>query len=352
MRQRLHMWEATIRSCLLYGIECLPLTPALRHDLNKFAMKHVRAITANQSHLTHTTDQELLQMFAMPSLDDCLSNAITRVTQALSAITFTCVAKWGDTCRQAFAAACSNIAALDRQFDPRACPVCGIYFDSRRAVKVHIARAHASRVEDTTVDPSTIVSCEGSQTLREVAVTTQSVQSSSHDPTKPPFSEVRFDADQSSEQRAQPAHASECEDESITPAHGLTQAVVAGGTPVEARVSALVGVDASSPIDHRVFDKAIHSRDGLPTCAACGKHFGRWSGLRKHIVKGYCTVLHSITPAGPPEVVHTFVPIALRPSVREVVLRRGISGMFIFPEVMKEMLYRGVCYATSGSLAA
>ena len=37
--QRLRMWEATIRSCLLYGLDCLPLTPALRHDLNKFAMK-------------------------------------------------------------------------------------------------------------------------------------------------------------------------------------------------------------------------------------------------------------------------------------------------------------------------
>ena len=125
VQQRLHMWEATIRSCLLCGVECLPLTPALRRELNKFAMKHVRAITANQSHLTHTSDQELLQMFAIPSLDDCLSNAITRLTQSLRHITFTCVTDWADTCRQAFAAACSNIAALDRQFDPHACPVCG-----------------------------------------------------------------------------------------------------------------------------------------------------------------------------------------------------------------------------------
>ena len=104
----------------------------------------------------------------------------------------------------------------------------------------------------------------------------------------------------------------------------------------------LVGVDVSLPTDHRVFNKAIHSRDGLPTCAACGEHFSRWSGLRKHIVKGYCAVLHSVAPAGPPAVVNNFVPIALRPSVQEVVSRRGISGMLSFPEIMKEMLQRCV----------
>ena len=107
-------------------------------------------------------------------------------------------------------------------------------------------------------------------------------------------------------------------------------------------MSGLVAASDSSPVDHRVFNKAIHSRDGLPTCAACGEHFSRWSGLRKHVVKGYCAVLHSVVPIEPPTVVHNFVPIALRPSVQEAVSRWGISGMLGFPDVMKEMLQRCV----------
>ena len=119
-------------------------------------------------------------MFAMPSLDDCLRKAIAPVTQALRTIPFTCVAEWENTCRQAFAAACSNTA----------CPVCGIYFDSRRAVKVHSARAHASSTEDTAMTPSAVVPCDGSQTVRGIAVACspsvnmQSAQSSVHDPSR------------------------------------------------------------------------------------------------------------------------------------------------------------------------
>ena len=32
-----------------------------------------------------------------------------------------------------------------------------------------------------------------------------------------------------------------------------------------------------------------HSKDGLPTCAACHKHFALWKGLKDHLLSGACT---------------------------------------------------------------
>ena len=347
VRQRLQMWEATIRSCLLYGIDCLPLTPALRHELNKFAMRHVRAITANQSHLTHTSDQELLQMFDMSSLDDCLNRAITRVAQALRTVPFASVDQWGDVCRQAFAAARSNLAALDRRFDPHACPVCGVYFDSRRAVKVHIVRAHASSMDSTSLPASAVVPCAVFEPASgmgadcppgfHVQSASSSVRISTAAPAAgddPPFClsiqrSSRPDDDDTSRH--------------VTMSHDRdpTKAVV-GVSPAEAPERAIVVADVPVPTDHKVFDKAIHSRDGLPTCAACGENFSRWAGLRKHIVKGYCAVLHSVAPTAPPVVVQDFVPIVLRSAVQEVILRRGVSGMLNLPNIMTEMQQRCV----------
>ena len=121
-----------------------------------------------------------------------------------------------------------------------------------------------------------------------------------------------------------------------------TKAVV-GVSPAEAPEAGDCGCGCSSPpLIIRFFDKAIHSRDGLPTCAACGENFSRWAGLRKHIVKGYCAVLHSVAPTAPPVVVQDFVPIVLRSAVQEVILRRGVSGMLNLPNIMTEMQQRCV----------
>ena len=161
------------------------------------------------------------------------------------------MAEWGDTCRQAFAAACSNIAALVRQFDPHACPVCGIYFDSRRAVKVHIARAHVASTEAACANLSTIVTYEGSQSVREAAMTTRTAGSSSPDPLRPHVDAVSFVASSSSQRHAQQPHTHESGNRRDTSVDCLSQAVVAAGSPVQAGVSGLVAASDSSPVDHR-----------------------------------------------------------------------------------------------------
>ena len=37
------------------------------------------------------------------------------------------------------------------------------------------------------------------------------------------------------------------------------------------------------------FDRSLHVKDGLNICAACGKEFKQWKGLRDHLLSGACT---------------------------------------------------------------
>ena len=37
------------------------------------------------------------------------------------------------------------------------------------------------------------------------------------------------------------------------------------------------------------FDRSLHAKDGMPICAACGKEFKQWKGLRDHLLSGACT---------------------------------------------------------------
>ena len=287
-------------------------------------------------------------MFDMSSLDDCLCKAITRVEQALRIVPFANVAQWGDVCRQAFAAACSNLTALDRRFDPHACPVCGIYFDSRRAVKVHIARTHTSREEYASQTTSAIVPRDVPMPAPRVdsacppGFNMQSASSSVPVSTAIPDEGVVTPSCSSFRRSSLPGNADNSQTGMVPLNHDLPTQAAVDVPPVEADERALVVAAVPVHIDHSVFNKAIHSRDGLPTCAACGANFSRWAGLRKHIVKGYCAVLHSVASTASPNVVQDFVPIALRPTVQEVILRRGVSGMLSIPDAMREMQQRCV----------
>ena len=89
------------------------------------------------------------------------------------------------------------------------------------------------------------------------------------------------------------------------------------------------------------FDKAIHSKNGLPTCAACDLVFTRWSGLVKHVTRGYCTVLSPLT--GPADITvhqlrasHASVAICERPEVRRL-LTNGVQALLQQQALLTEM---------------
>ena len=50
-----------------------------------------------------------------------------------------------------------------------------------------------------------------------------------------------------------------------------------------------------------LFDRELHAKDGMPVCAACGRSFKQWKGLRDHLLSGACPApdaLRSITSSG------------------------------------------------------
>ena len=329
--QRLQMWQATIKPTLLYGLECLPLSSALRHEVTSFAMKHIRAITANQSHITHTSDAELLQQHKVCSISDSLLSAIRRNSTTLEQYPVSDMTEWGHRCLDAFQAACVNMTAVQRQFDPHACPICGVYFDSRRAVKVHIARAHPSQqtgpeAESSIPTPPIPLPAESAIT-EPVSGTASSISSSQNvSACQARVDSARFSCS------ATPA-------KQIILVHDAASTGVDGDTPADRTLLTAGTVTHGQPV---VFCKATHSKNGLPTCAACHKNFGRWSGLCKHITKGYCPAMFSLKSGQAITPAPDFLPMVRRPDVIAVVLSRGLSGLNHLPALLEEMKQRCV----------
>ena len=329
--QRLQMWQATIKPTLLYGLECLPLSSALRHEVTSFAMKHIRAIAANQSHITHTSDAELLQQHKVCSISDSLLSAIRRNSTTLEQYPVSDMTEWGHRCLDAFQAACVNMTAVQRQFDPHACPICGVYFDSRRAVKVHIARAHPSRqtgpeAESSIPTPPIPLPAESAIT-EPVSGTASSISSSQNvSACQARVDSARFSCS------ATPA-------KQIILVHDAASTGVDGDTPADRTLLTAGTVTHGQPV---VFCKATHSKNGVPTCAACHKNFGRWSGLCKHLTKGYCPAMFSLKSGQAITPAPDFLPVVRRPDVIAVVLSRGLSGLNHLPALLEEMKQRCV----------
>ena len=329
--QRLQMWQATIKPTLLCGLECLPLSAALRHEVTSLAMKHIRAITANQSHITHTSDAELLRQYSMCSMSDSLLSAIQRNIASLVQYPVSDMTSWGRKCLDALQAACVNLTAVQRQFDPHACPMCGVYFDSRRAVKVHIARAHTSQCTEPQAESG------DRECLAPLPTAPPDMTSSSGAPLNlslPPEAGTCLGTAEDAHQpcflaSTEAAAVVACDAEMKVDDHTPTpEALVVAGKPT-----------SRQPV---VFCKATHSKNGLPTCAACHKNFGRWSGLRKHITKGYCPAMFSLKPGQTVVSAPDFIPIVRRPEVVKLILARGLSGLGHLPAILEEMKQRCV----------
>ena len=54
--QRIEMWSLVLKPCLLYALDCLPLTGNLIKQVQTMMMKQIRAITGKPSHSTRQTD--------------------------------------------------------------------------------------------------------------------------------------------------------------------------------------------------------------------------------------------------------------------------------------------------------
>ncbi|CAE7364632.1 unnamed protein product, partial [Symbiodinium sp. CCMP2592] len=76
---RLRLWRACIPPILLYGLDCMPLSGKLLHEVQRLLTRQLRAVARSQAHITHETTAALHARLRVPFAADILSRAVGRV---------------------------------------------------------------------------------------------------------------------------------------------------------------------------------------------------------------------------------------------------------------------------------
>ena len=325
--QRLQMWIVVIKPSLLYSLDCFPMPQTLLRQLQTCMMKHVRAITRCPSHISHVSDAELLRQYHLQSVAGYLQDSVSM--QLRTCDSDVADRQWLTQIQQRVHEHQAGLRAVVRTIEPHSCPICGVYFDSRRSVKVHVARAHrtvtaseqhddpeddADSVKDRLVMPSSGQTAARLPDQEEAVINTEYPAEVSV--VHQPGSTLALNLDSRTEG---------CDDDAAKLV--LTQ------TAVERR-----------PVP---FSREIHSRNGRPTCSGCGKDFTRWDHLRKHITKGYCKVFAPVSTSARSELQRDSeighreaVPMVSRPHVLETLQSRGFLGLISCCDVLQELRQR------------
>ena len=328
--QRLQMWIVVIKPSLLYSLDCFPLPHTLLRQLQQLQtcmMNHVRAITRCPSHITHVSDVELLRQYHLQSVSGYLQDSILLQLRAYDSDVAD--RQWLTQIQQQLLEHQAGLQAVVRNIEPHPCPICGVYFDSRRSVKVHVARAHRT----VTASEKHDVQADDEDALKERLVISSSGQTVARLP-------VPEDAVISIERPVE----NQVVHQSVTTL-ALNMDTRTGGSDDDAARVVLT----QAAVEHRPtqFSREIHSRNGRPTCSGCGKDFKRWDHLRKHITKGYCKVFAPVSTSARSELQRDSeighreaVPMVSRPQVLEILHRRGFLGLINCRDVLQELRQR------------
>ena len=332
--QRIRMWLVTIRPTLMYAVDCCPISPVLQRQLQTLVMKHLRAICSCPSHISHISDAELLKQHKLSTVSGWLGEAYDRDRSTIPelGISETKLARWGKQLRDALQATQVKLTQVNRNIQPHACPICGVYFDSRKSVKLHMYQSHKSTAPGASgpdVRPADQADVTSSYAIVHTGLSTSA------------------DAPAA---RAESCHASLDATGSVIPSIlPVVSASSATSRSVSGEAVQLVPVFSQDAGGGLVFDRSVHSRDGLPTCSGCGAKFRRWDILRKHINKGWCPIFAKHDAKAPATVsavralaVQDHQSIICRPEVIQAVIDRGLEGLRAMPGLLQEMQNRCV----------
>ncbi|CAE7570366.1 unnamed protein product, partial [Symbiodinium sp. CCMP2592] len=332
--QRIRMWMATIRPTLMYAADCCLVGPTLQRKLQTLTMKHFRAICSCPSHIYHISDNDLLAKYQVAGVSDWLKDAYARdaCTNKVIGISTEVLARWHDKLRDTLQATQHKLTHVAREIQPHACPVCGVYFDSRKSVKLHMYQSHrppkpsadSQSPEGMSVEPPKGMPPTDPQVPEVVSASTTQVQLDITTAGTPVDDAVSTPLNPAPEVQAPSqvvAHSIPSSDLSVVPAFQGEAGLV--------------------------FDRSVHSRDGLPTCSGCGAKFRRWDILRKHINKGWCPVFakHDAPALSALSdvkalAVQDHVPITQRSEVIQAIADRGLEGLRLVPGIFEEMQNR------------
>ncbi|OLP92427.1 LINE-1 retrotransposable element ORF2 protein [Symbiodinium microadriaticum] len=332
--QRLRMWLVTIKPTLLYAVDCCPIGPVLERQLQTLVMKHVRAICSCPSHVSHICDADLLAQNQMSPPSQWLRETYLRDMRSYECIGIhlSLFKEWGQNLQDTLAASVAKLTTITKHIEPHACPVCGVYFDSRKAVKMHMHRSHSAREEPA---PAEGMSPQESRLAATFTSSADTNEPADQVLTCPQAEHASPDGVLVS---ASMTVLTSCQSPSQVPEQlsAVCNTICTSGILVPATTTGC-GIN---------FDRSIHSKDGLPTCSGCGVKFRRWDILRKHITRGWCPVFSKHDAPTPSmaqiqELAHRdHIPIIRRLAVCDAFLSRGLEGLRTYPGILSEMQNR------------
>ena len=148
VRYKLQVWRSCVQTTLLYGLHSFGLSPKLYQEVVATRMKHIRAIVADQQHLTGNTHQDIRERFRLATPLVLLCQAHHRELQLLEQDWMT-QAEWNLHITQSLLSLRQEQreAVSTTEQECWACPECDDTFPTAAALKIHAQRTHGRRDE-------------------------------------------------------------------------------------------------------------------------------------------------------------------------------------------------------------
>ena len=158
--KRVQLWQSSVRARLLYGLSSVPLGFNSRQEIRGKTCRQLRSLAHLPAHITGISNTDLLSLLATVDPVQVAADALDKRLQQLQDIqrsqpsNIVCFPSTLDYAQELLqhhrsqlqteqATQCVAAADLATGFS-KACPDCGVYFASAKAVRTHRARAHGA----------------------------------------------------------------------------------------------------------------------------------------------------------------------------------------------------------------
>ncbi|CAE7835719.1 Pol [Symbiodinium sp. CCMP2592] len=150
IQQSLQMYRTCVRSTLLHGVLSTGITAAGLRTLEKFEIKHIRAIACSPSHLFRERSADLQKRLQYEPIADALGRMYHSCQQQAATLHFPfpgdrVLEQRSRLLYEAYqetlqARMYSTLTQCDSAGVP--CPVCGVYYSDQRIMRIHCAKSH------------------------------------------------------------------------------------------------------------------------------------------------------------------------------------------------------------------
>jgi len=150
LQERVRLYNACVRSALLYGLHVVGLTGASARTLDSSDMRSLRAIAKSPVHLSRESNTALRRRLHIDSAVEAVQKRIQRKTAGATATNDT---DWYAGLQASLEEIMKYVDALEpvhlsRDLFPGVpCPECGLYLTNHRHMLSHRARKHGYRAE-------------------------------------------------------------------------------------------------------------------------------------------------------------------------------------------------------------